>query len=453
MTPASASPGDAPSPRTAAGTPCEATQPDSAIQPTTPTDGVPVRALLEPREGVPPVVADAGALAAAADRIWSGEGAVALDAERASGYRYGNRAYLVQLRRAGSGTTLIDPTEVPDLGPLAAALDGTEWVLHAASQDLGCLAALGLVPSRLFDTELAGRLLGYARVALGTLVEEILGYRLEKGHAAVDWSRRPLPESWLRYAALDVELLVELRDALAEQLRAAGKDRWAAEEFAALVRQAPPEARAEPWRRTSGLHRVRRPRQLAVVREMWLARERIAQRRNLAPGRVLPDSSIIEAALASPATAEALVDVPGFGGRGTRRSADTWFRAVEAGRTASRLPALTLDYDGPPPPRAWAARDPVAAARLAACRHAVTSLATDLELPTETLVSPDTVRRLAWEPPADLSLQTVSGALESAGARPWQVELVAPVLAAALHGAPAGRVQSPARGPDIEGSE
>ncbi len=198
---------------------------------------------------------------------------MALDAERASGYRYSQRAYLVQLRRGGAGTALIDPLPLPDLKALDAAIAEAEWVLHAASQDLPCLAELGLRPRRLFDTELAARLAGFERVGLAALTEQLLGFSLEKHHSAADWSSRPLPESWLTYAALDVELLTDLRDALDAELTRQGKSEWAAEEFAALVRTGarPPRVRAEPWRRTSGIHRVRGragagPGPLAVVR-------------------------------------------------------------------------------------------------------------------------------------------------------------------------------------------
>src|SRR6185312_16420836 len=144
---------------------------------------------------------------------------------------YGHRAFLVQLRRRGAGTVLIDPVACPDLSALDAALAGTEAVLHAASQDLPCLADLGYRPRQLFDTELAGRLLGYPRVGLGTLVTEVLGLTLEKSHSAADWSTRPLPAEWLKYAALDVEVLVELRNSLAEQLAEQGKTEWARQEF------------------------------------------------------------------------------------------------------------------------------------------------------------------------------------------------------------------------------
>ena len=159
--------------------------------------------LLEPRDGLPPVIETDAALAEATGRLAHGHGPVAVDAERASGYRYGQRAYLVQLRRVGAGTVLIDPIACPELSGVDAALQDAEAILHAASQDLPCLAEVGFRPRQLFDTELAGRLLGYPRVALGTLVEEVLGFHLEKGHSAADWSVRPLREELLRYAALD----------------------------------------------------------------------------------------------------------------------------------------------------------------------------------------------------------------------------------------------------------
>ncbi|MFV2121491.1 ribonuclease D, partial [Streptomyces sp. Act-28] len=269
--------------------------------------------LLEPREGVPPVVADAEALARVVEAFAAGTGPVAVDAERASGYRYGQRAYLVQLRREGAGTALVDPVGCPDLSALGEALGGTEWILHAATQDLPCLREIGMRPSELFDTELAGRLAGFPRVGLGAMVESVLGYALEKGHSAVDWSTRPLPEPWLRYAALDVELLVDLRNALEKELDRQGKLEWARQEFAAIAAAPPPPPRKDPWRRTSGMHKVRRRRQMAVVRELWIARDRIAQRRDVSPGKVLSDAAIVAAALALPADVQALTALPGFG--------------------------------------------------------------------------------------------------------------------------------------------
>ncbi|MFE7210663.1 ribonuclease D [Streptomyces sp. NPDC057611] len=390
--------------------------------------------LLEPREGIPPVIADADALAEVIAAFAAGSGPVAVDAERASGYRYGQRAYLVQLRREGAGTALIDPVACPDLSGLGGALSGVEWVLHAATQDLPCLREIGMLPTSLFDTELAGRLAGFPRVGLGAMVEGVLGFVLEKGHSAVDWSNRPLPEPWLRYAALDVELLVDLRDALEKELDRQGKLEWALQEFDAIASAPPAEPRKDPWRRTSGMHKVRRRRQLAVVRELWQTRDRIAQRRDVSPGKVLSDAAIVEAALALPANVHALAALNGFGHRTGRRQLEQWQIAVERAKDLpeSALPQQGQQVTGPPPPRAWADKDPVAAARLAAAKTEVSALAERLNMPQENLVSPDTVRRLCWEPPKGADAESVGAALAGYGARPWQVEQVTPVLVKAL---------------------
>lgn len=392
--------------------------------------------LLEPAGGTPEPVTDPAGLAAVVAAMAAGSGPVAVDAERASGYRYGQRAYLVQLRRAGAGTALIDPLGCPDLSTLDAVLQDSDWVLHAANQDLPCLAELGMRPTRLFDTELAGRLAGFERVGLGAMVERVLGRTLEKGHSAADWSTRPLPRAWLTYAALDVELLVELRDALAEELDRQGKLAWAREEFAAILAAEPAAPRADPWRRTSGIHRIRSARGLAMVRSLWQARDEMARRRDIAPGRVLPDSAIISAVRADPKTPEALLALPVFGGRATRRHVRTWYGALERGRaTRSRdLPAPAVRSDAPPPVQRWGDRDPEAAERLARCRAALAEIAQQCGLPVENLLLPDTVRRLAWRPPTPVTQETVAAVLREAGARSWQVGLTGGPLAAALAG-------------------
>jgi ribonuclease D len=395
--------------------------------------------LLEPRDGLPPVVETDAALAAATSRLTHGHGPVAVDAERASGYRYGQRAYLVQLRRAGAGTVLIDPIACPDLSGVDAALQDAEAILHAASQDLPCLAEVGFRPRQLFDTELAGRLLGYPRVALGTLVEEVLGFHLEKGHSAADWSIRPLREELLRYAALDVEVLIELRDALAAELSDQGKTEWARQEFAAVLTAKPTAARADPWRRTSGIHRVQSRRGLAVVRELWIVRDQIAQATDLSPRRVLPDSAIIEAARSLPANNHQLSRISGFVGRQARRHQKEWLAAITKARTSpdSDLPDATGGPvpSGPPPAHRWAERDPAAAARLAAVRATVTAIAEANRLPTENLLAPDAVRRLSWDPPQPCDPGSVAEVLAGYGARPWQIELTAGPVASALQGA------------------
>jgi ribonuclease D len=411
-----------------------------AVEPVEPAEELPELPLLTLRDGLPPVSDTDVSLRRAAGAIAEGTGPVAIDAERASGYRYSNRAYLIQVRREGSGSWLIDPIGLSTLAPLQEALEGAEWILHAATQDLPCLAEVGLRPSALFDTELAGRLLGHPRVGLGTLVETVLGHRMKKEHSAVDWSTRPLPAPWLEYAALDVELLVELRDALHAELVEAGKLDWALQEFEAL-RHFVPTPRVDAWRRTSGLHRVRGRRGLAAVKELWETRDEIAASRDVTPGRIIPDAAIVVAALAAPKDKAELLSAKGFHGRGAERYASRWMSAL--GRAAALdeadLPARSPRSDGPPLPRAWAERDPVAARRLVLARAQMATLAADNSIPVENLLTPDYLRRVLWTPPETREPEAltaeVAAQLAGLGARQWQVDLVGPVLVAAILGA------------------
>jgi ribonuclease D len=399
-------------------------------------EGAPDTPLLtEPAEGVPEPITNESALADLVARMAEGSGPVAVDAERASGYRYSQRAYLVQLRREGVGTALIDPIAVPDLRALNDAIGDAEWILHAANQDLPCLADLGMHPAALFDTELAGRLLGDERVALGTMVEQHLGVRLEKGHSAADWSTRPLPHEWLAYAALDVELLIPLRAVLADQLSAAGKLTWALEEFEA-VRTAPPAPpRLEPWRRTSGMHQVRSRRQLAAIRALWEARDDYAAQRDVAPGRILPDSAIIEAARTDPKSPGDLAALRVFSGGRQRRQLNRWFEALDAARAIGEAdlpnPTGPARDEIPPTPR-WRERDPAAATRIARAREVVAGLAEQHQVLAQNLLASDVLRRLCWAPPEPLDEQNVRARLAESGARQWQIDLCAPGLTVAL---------------------
>ena len=413
-------------------------EPATAADDAAEVDAPVVTPLTEPSDGVPDVVVTPEGLAAVIEAFAAGTGPVAIDAERASGYRYGQRTYLVQLRRQGAGTTVIDPIALPDLSGLAAALGGTEWVLHAASQDLPGLADQGMLPDAVFDTELAARLLGMERVGLAAVVAELLGLGLAKEHSAVDWSTRPLPSDWVRYAALDVEVLVELRDLLAERLRDAGKDEWARQEFEAVRNATPAGPRIDPWRRTSGLHVVRTGRGMAVVQALWETRDADARARDISPGRVLPDPALVAAGLALPGSVAELTALKSFSGKATRRRAGFWFDAV---RRALELPEAELPSprgprsDGPPPPRTWADRDPAAAARLVVARSTVRVLGERLRVPVENLLQPDLLRRLCWTPPMPVTAATVAEFLAAGGARAWQIDLTAAPLAAALAGA------------------
>ncbi len=392
--------------------------------------------LLELREVRPPVIETTEALRAYCRALTEGSGPVAIDAERASGYRYSQRAYLIQLRRDGAGIGLIDPTFFDDMSELQEAIGTTEWILHAATQDLPCLAEVGLRPHALFDTELAGRLLNLPRVGLATLVEHYFGRTMAKAHSAADWSTRPLPDSWLDYAALDVEVLCELRDLIGAELEEAGKLEWAHQEFEALLSFTGPPPREEPWRRTSGMHRARGRRPLGIVRSVWETRDAIARERDIAPGRILPDASIVELAANPPQSLAELKSMRIMRNRGPRRFIDQWMDAVTAALDLPEheLPVAARPRETPPPPRVWKDRNPAAADRLGRAREVVAKLSAEHNLPSENLVSPAAVRALAWEPPEPISTATTAEALAAAGARPWQIELTAELLARALDG-------------------
>lgn len=362
------------------------------------------------------------------DLLAGGTGPIAIDVERASGFRYSPRAYLVQLYRRGSHNFIVDPVEIPDLSELSRQFVDAEWILHAAHQDLPSLRNLGVSPETIFDTELGARIAGLPRVGLQGAVEDLLGLRLAKEHSAADWSTRPLPPSWIDYAALDVEILPDLRDVIAAHLEAAGKEGWAQEEFQAVLRMEPPTRGPEPWRRLSGLHQVRGQRALAIARSLWLSREELAQELDIAPGRLVPDRALIAAVLASPPTKRALADLSSFHGRYAKREMNRWWEAIEQGRQTEDLPSLKAPGDSLPPPRAWMDKNPDAARRLTIARDAIARIAASHHIPGENLLSPETLRRLSWSPPLPLTLESVSRALDDRGVRQWQRNLTAGVV-------------------------
>lgn len=370
------------------------------------------------------VIDDFPRFEAACDALAAGTGPVAVDVERASGFRYSQRAYLVQVFRRDAGVFLFDPPALKDFSPLQAAIGDVEWVFHAASQDLPSLRELDLEPKDLFDTELAARLLGHARVGLAAVVEDTIGVTLKKEHSAADWSVRPLPDAWLEYAALDVLHLVDVRDKIAEELEEQGKSDFAAQEFAATLAQPPRPPREDPWRRLSGLHQVKGARNLAIARSLWEAREEYAQQQDTSPGRLVPDRSLVAAVMANPTSKQALAGVQAFNGRASRAELDRWWAAIVRGRETKDLPKTRVPSDALPPPRAWSERNPEADARLKRARPAVEELAEALNMPTENLLKPETLRRLAWTPPA-LTTEAIAEALASLGARSWQIEQTA----------------------------
>jgi ribonuclease D len=394
--------------------------------------------LLAPVGGVPKVVESESEFENALAQLAQGSGPFALDTERASGYKYSARAYLIQVKRTNGGLHLIDPIPFGPHHPLFLKfnelLNTDEVILHASTQDLPCLRELGINPTKLFDTELGGRIAGLPRVGLGPLLESQMGVLLAKEHSSVDWSTRPLPQDWLNYAALDVELLVELRDRINELLDSAGKLQWAMQDFAAILVAPPTAPRVDPWRRTSGIHKIKKRQQLAVVRALWNVRNELAQEADIAPSRLLSDNAISALAVADSAITnrkhlEKVLKPIGLRARWIENAA-TWISAITDAITMDEdsWPQVRSNTDALPPIKLWRDRFPERYAPLTHARAQLDLKATELNIPLENLISPEAVRRICWNKP----LGEVSTALAALGVRPWQIEIAAPLLEAAL---------------------
>lgn len=394
-------------------------------------------ALLRPRDGVPNVSHTPAAFQADADRIRAGRGPIAIDTERASDYRFDDRAFLVQLRRVDSGTALIapEPDRAACTAALAPVLNDAEWVLHAAPSDLPALALLGLRPSRIFDTELAGRLLGFPKVNLAALTGAVLGLELAKEHSNENWSTWPLPESWRNYAALDVEILLELAEALTELLDDAGKLSWLEEECAYLVqhiRQPRPQ-----WTDLKGIGKLKKPQQLLIAKALWERRQTVAQSKDKAPHKVLANNKLVDIAYAAPTSSKELRRI-----LGSRTSASQLTRMYQVIAEASSLPRSawpTLekkDYNVVPAPRSlWSSQFPEAQEALQAARAELSELGEETHTPAENLLQPSVLRHLVWDVKITRKITTSAQLLDrmrELEVRSWQQELTAPLLSRAL---------------------
>lgn len=379
------------------------------------------------------LVETAEELEEAVETLAAATGAFAVDAERASGFKYSQRAYLIQVYRLGSPIYLIDPAAIaPALNPapfgaLAEVMRSAPWILHAASQDIPCLRELGLEAPALFDTELGSRIAGLDRVGLGAVTEALLSVRLAKEHSAVDWSTRPLANDWLNYAALDVDVLFDLWSAVEAVLIERKKLTWALQEFAATLAAQPKAPKIDKWRGMTGLHEVKDAKKLAIARELWTARETLAVKLDVSPGRLIPDSSIVNVVKETPKSKPQLAGTRTFVGRASRSYLDTWWKAIEDGSSSRDLPALKVLATGIPNHRIWPTRFPEADRRLKIIRPIIAELAEANGLPVENVLTPDYLRTICFDPPA-YDLGSVSEALRALGAREWQIELTGQLI-------------------------
>ena len=381
------------------------------------------------------LVEDDEGLAAAIEVITSTEEPLALDAERASGFRYGQRAYLIQVGVFGKAIYLIDPVAQYSeflWANLIGVLSNKPWIIHAASQDIPCLTELDIKPTKILDTELGSRLLGLPRVSLGTITEHYLALKLAKEHSAVDWSERPLRKEWLEYAALDVDVLHELWECVQADLVSNEKLAIASEEFEFLTVPQNKPAKVDQWRSMTGLHEVKDARSLTIAKHMWEAREQLAMDRDYAPGRLIPDAAIVAVVKALPKSKSELSSLRSFTGKASRTFLDTWWDAYTQGTTTKNLVELRIKSTGIPNHRNWPQKFPEANARLVAAKAVISELSTNMNMPPENILSPDTMRAICFEPPFELSTASVSDFLRSKLARNWQIAAVAEMFVEAL---------------------
>lgn len=352
---------------------------------------------------------------------------VAIDAERASGFRYSQKAYLIQIAIRDQGIWLLDPVSGIDLEPLVRPLNSKTWLLHAATQDLPCLAELGFRPAGLIDTELSARIVGLERVGLGSVCESLLGLELAKEHSAADWSQRPLTQEMLDYAALDVDVMFELWEKLLELAAESGKSDWLAQEFLHLLDFKPKPPLEEPWRGLPGISRIKDLFKLKIAASLHATRDAIAVEKDIAPGRLIPDRSIMAAVNQAPKSRSELANNKEFQGRASRTLLSTWWDAIATAQELDIALEPSEKGSGIPNHKSWERRFPEAHHRLEVVRPLVLEMAAGLKIPVENLLTPEYLRRVCFEPQVDVAAQ-----LESLGARNWQIELVTEVIQSGL---------------------
>ncbi len=358
---------------------------------------------------------------------------VGLDTEFHNERSYTARLMVVQLAFE-DGIVLVDPLAVGDLSPLLRALCATTVVGHALSSDLKIFAdKYDLVPQRVFDCQVAASFLGYGiSISLADLVRELCGVRLKKSQTVSDWSARPLTTNQIEYLVGDVAHLLDMHDTLTLKLRGAGRFEWALEECALLAdaeRYRTDERRL--YMRISGANRMSR-RELGVLYEVALLRDRLARERDLPVKYVLPDDVLAGLATLRPKRPEDLAQLRRLDG-GTRRAlAERILEAVARGECMpeDRLPEKPARALG-------SARETL----VALMSIVVGEIARSNEIPASLLVPRAVLERVAREIPADRErLERALGLSE------WRTTLVVEALWRLLSGQTTLRIEGYADG-------
>lgn len=449
--------------------------------------------LKEPREGVPEVIDTLEAYKEYCNLLASGSGSLAADAERASGFRYGHEDWLIQFKRKGAGIGLLDPIALGKLGvdwhEFNEAVGDAPWIIHDSMQDLPGFFDIGLRPRALFDTEIAAKLLGRKRFGLSSVTEYYLGLTLAKEHSAADWSYRPLPRDWRNYAALDVELLIELEEVMSGELKKQGKISWANQEFAHLLskgaqKKAP---HPNPWLRISHISVLMHDKiGLMIAKELWQKRDELARQYDIAPTLLLSDAAIIEAGKRKPSNSREFRSIRILNERvrihtGSEQDKmferyapiqrkikpNVWKAVIEDAISRAKSGEVAIiDYaqssndeddcgcsnessliaknvqdaqesqdvqESQAAPRSmkyWREHHPKRYERLQNVKRSLIKISEDTHTPSEVIIKPQIIRNLCWQD--DVEHINVKEFLDEQGARTWQSDLIAESVTRAI---------------------
>lgn len=353
-----------------------------------------------------------------------GAESVALDTEAASFHRFVDRIYLLQLSTR-SATAILDPLAIGKPESLGTLLQSprVEVVFHDADYDLRLLHQdYGWHATHLFDTRVAAQLVGIRAFGLAALLQRFLDVRLDKKHQRADWSRRPLPQDMLDYAAQDTMYLLDLRDRLQEELERLGRWAWAREEFDRLegTRWESAADDGSAFLRLKGARDLTR-RQLAILRELVAWRDGVARDLDRATFRVAGNEVLLEVARQAPRAVEALSGIKGMPRGIVERRGREVLEAVGRGLAVP-------DDQVPKFPRAprWE-RDPDFEARVNRLRAAREKVAQQLDMEPGFLVSRERLETIARKKPRSVEELAALGEL-----RNWQLEVLGTPLLEAL---------------------
>ncbi len=336
---------------------------------------------------------------------------LAVDIEADSLYHYYEKVCLIQVS-TDSRTFVIDPLAVRHMATLGALMadPAREKVFHAATYDLLCLRRdYGFDFANIFDTHVAAQLIGYEQLGLSPLLETLLGVSHSKRRQRDDWSRRPLAVEQLAYAAADTHYLLQLRDLLERELRACNRLSWAQEEFLALLKTEAPEKKFDPegyWNIKGS--RDLAPQQRAILRDLYILRDRYARAMDVPPFKVFNNSTLLDLVRKPPLYPKELLRRPGIAPRLAHRFGEEIFRTIRRARS---------DVSGGPSQeqKAWRPFSAEAQFRLEKLKTWRRSKAKELGLPVGVVFPGSLLETLAASPPMD-----AAGLAGIGGVREWR---------------------------------